>query len=268
MTRLKTEWIEHMLTGMERYNANLKAKTDLELVDVLMKTSRLGIADIKAAIKDNKIAAVPITQGEGIIGQFSQSVQSIIASMGFDAEITDKTDIDGIYSGLTAGHNIFFFADDNRYLALNVLKGKSGDNNYCTALGFIHVMKAMMAKGGKNIGQEKLLVIGYGIVGREAVAILNDMKIDFDIYDKDYDKIAGLDNYKLKGKEEIKNYQYILDFTNEGSWLSKEDLDKDVLIATPGVPYSLDAEAEPLFEANSVHDNLEIGTAVMLGQVL
>lgn len=65
-----------------------------------------------------------------------------------------------------------FFADDNRYLALNIADKRYADNNYCTALGYISVLEHMMRRRGKDITDEKILAIGYGIVGKEAVDIL------------------------------------------------------------------------------------------------
>ena len=69
-------------------------------------------------------------------------------------------------------------------------------------------------------------------------------------------------------RDEIRNFKYILDFTNEGGWLRREDLADDVLYVSPGVPYSMDEEAARYHENRAVHDNLEIGTAVMLAQCL
>lgn len=268
MTRLKTEWVEYMIDGMASYNQTLKEKIGLDLAELAMRTFHMSQADFDRSRECNRVAVVPITQGEGIIGSFSESVAAIVRSMGFQAEVMPHTDIDGIYDGYLKGCNIFFFADDIRYLALNTKTNRASDNNYATALGFIEVLTALMEKHGKKIASEKILQIGHGIVGREAVRILEARGIDFDIYDKDEKALAGLACRKLSDKEEIKNYKYILDFTNEGGWLRKEYLAETILYASPGVPYSMEPEAEMRFEDKAVHDNLEIGTAIMLGEAL
>ena len=126
----------------------------------------------------------------------------------------------------------------------------------------------MMKRQGENIAEAKILQIGYGIVGRESAAILKAMGIDFDLYDNNPAAITDFEGKTISTKEEIKDYQYILDFTNEGEWLHREDLRADVIYASPGVPYSMDEETAAAFEAQSVHDNLEIGTAIMLGESL
>lgn len=268
MTRLRTEWITYMLDGMEDYNRELRLKTGMDLSGLVMHAFGISPEDYLAAQQNVSVAVIPITQGEGIIGSFSQSVAAIVHSMGFKADVMEHTDMDGIYDAVRTGRQILFFADDARYLAVNIAKGACSDNNYATALGFIQVMQALMKKHGLDMRAEKLLQIGYGIVGKEAAVILNDMGVAFDLYDKDRTAVEGFSGRTLSRKEEIKNYSYILDFTNEGEWLTRELLADDILYVSPGVPYSMDAEAAAAFEECAVHDNLEIGTAIMLGQCL
>ncbi len=268
MTRLRTEWITYMLDGMEEYNRDLAAKTGMDLAALMADTFCVSKFDLAAAQKNIKVAVVPITQGEGIIGSFSESVAAIVRSMGFCADVMPNTDVDGIYDATLGGYDVLFFADDIRYLALNIRSGKASDNNYATALGFVKTLLAMMKRQGENIAEAKILQIGYGIVGRESAAILKAMGIYFELYDNNTAEITDFEGKTISTKEEIKDYQYILDFTNEGEWLHREDLRADVIYASPGVPYSMDEETAAAFEAQSVHDNLEIGTAIMLGESL
>ena len=130
------------------------------------------------------------------------------------------------------------------------------------------VLAAMMRLRGRDMHREKLLMIGYGIVGREAEKLLAAEKIDIDIYDKDVDTTKGLKYNILAGKTEIRNYRNILDFTNEGGWLTEDCIHPQLIYATPGVPYSPDEKTAALIEESAVHDDLEIGTAVMLGEVI
>lgn len=268
MTRLKTEWITYMLDGMALYNRQLEEKTGFDLAGLMQETFGMSDEALAAARKSKKVAVVPITQGEGIIGSFSESVAAIVASMGFQADVMPHTDVDGIYDASCGGYDVLFFADDARYLALQIKTGSYADNNYATALGFIKVLQAMMKKHGKDLCKERILQIGYGIVGKEAAKLLRGMGVSFDLYDKDASAVADVLEHTVSGQEDIRKYAYILDFTNEGDWLKKADLAESVLYASPGVPYSMDQEAAACFEETAVHDNLEIGTAIMLGQVL
>ena len=273
MTRLKTEWIDYMLDGMNDYNSSLKAKTGFDLAGLTMDTFGISKEKYDRLAGSLLVAAVPVTQGEGIISSFSESVAAIIKSMGFRTYVSEDTDVEGIYGSILMDADVVYMADDTRYLAFSRDNGSFGENNYATALGFIMVMRAMMKKAGLDISKEKILVIGNGLVGEEAVQILLNHGIDFDMYDKDpkaVEAFRDLDTgkYVLSSPEEIKDYRFILDFTNEGGWLKDEMLGTDVIYASPGVPLSLEEKAAERLQNTAVYDNLEIGTAMMLGEIL
>ena len=273
MTRLKTEWIDYMLDGMNDYNSSLKAKTGFDLAGLTMDTFGISKEKYDRLTGSLLVAAVPVTQGEGIISSFSESVAAIVRSMGFRTYVSEDTDVEGIYGSILMDADVVYMADDTRYLAFSRDNGSFGENNYATALGFIMVMRAMMKKAGLDISKEKILVIGNGLVGEEAVQILLNHGINFDMYDKDpkaVEAFRDLDTgkYVLSSPEEIKDYRFILDFTNEGGWLKDEMLGADVIYASPGVPLSLDEKAAERLQNTAVYDNLEIGTAMMLGEIL
>ncbi len=273
MTRLKTEWIDHMIDGMKEYNENLKEKTGFDLAGLVKSTYAISDEAYSRLAENILVAAVPITQGEGVIGSFSESISAIIRSMGFKTCVSEETDVDGLYSSILMDAGVIFMADDTRYLAFSRDNGSFGENNYATALGYIMVLRAMMRKAGLDISKEKLLVIGYGLVGEEASQILDSHGIDFDMYDKDEKAMAAFkedypERATIGSREEIRNYRFILDFTNEGGWLTSEMLAENVLYASPGLPLSLDEKAVEQLQNTAVYDNLEIGTAMMLGEIL
>lgn len=268
MTRLTTEWISHIVTGMEEYDRVLKSKTGIGLAELSARCAGMDPVDFAAAAAGRRVACIPITQGEGIIGSFSESVASIVSALGAEAFVTRATDVDGIWEAREAGADVLFFADDTRYLALNVKTGACGENNYATALGYVKVLEALMEFHGLDIRSERILVIGLGLVGRIATEILDEMGVDYIVYDHDSTTLDGYDCYKLQSPEEIREYPYVLDFTNQGGWLGRGDLAREVLYATPGVPYSPDDALAERIEPCAVHDELEIGTAVMLALAL
>ena len=273
MTRLKTEWIDYMLDGMNEYNAQLKLKTGFDLKELVMDTFGISKERYDRYASGILVAAVPVTQGEGIIGSFSESVAAIVKSMGFRTCVPEETDVDGIYSAVLMDADVIYMADDTRYLAFSRDNGSFGENDYATALGYIMVLRAMMRKAGTDISKEKVLVIGNGRVGEEAVQILLNHEVDFDMYDKDPKAVEAFRDletgkYVLAGPEEIKNYRFILDYTNEGEWLKDEYLAEDAIYASPGIPLSLDEKAAERLQNTAVYDNLEIGTAMMLGEIL
>lgn len=268
MTRLVTEWVSPMLDGMTEYNQNLKERTGVDLSGLAAEIFNASEEKMKTLRKEVLVGVVPITQGEGIIGDFAEAVAAIIASMGFRALVTEHTDVDGVYEAYGKGCSILFFADDTRYLALNIAENRAADNNYCTALGYISVLEKMMSRKGKTMAEETILVIGHGIVGKEAVKILKARNLSFCVYDKEETALEDADFDLLSSRDEIKKYEYILDFTNEGRWLRADEISASALYASPGVPCSLDEKAKIMLAKNAVYDNLEIGTAVMLGDAV
>ena len=269
MTRLTTEWVEPMLTGMEDYNRVLKFRTGMNLCELMKRTFNFSCEYVDRMKKEIRVGVVPVTQGEGIIGCFSESIAAIVGSMGFSAEVMTHTDVDGIYEAYGRNCDVLFMADDDRYLAVNTNRHKTSDNNYATALGYIKVLEAMKEMGKdyeKNI-KCPVLVIGHGLVGSEATEILDEMGTEYYVYDRNPEVQAGA-KHPLPENLAIADFKYILDFTNEGGWLSADQLAEDACYASPGVPCSLTEDARELLGDRAVYDNLEIGTAVMLGEAL
>ncbi|MGN0736316.1 MAG: 3-methylornithyl-N6-L-lysine dehydrogenase PylD [Anaerovoracaceae bacterium] len=268
MTRLISSWVSPMLDGMTEYNNVLRRKIGVDLRGLTADVFGADDESMEKAIENTLVGVVPITQGEGIIGDFCDAIAAIVRSMGFRAIVTEETDVNGIYEAQVKGCNVLFFADDVRYLALNIGSRKAADNNLCTVMGYIAVLDKLMKKHGRNMKNEEILLLGYGILGKEATKLLSGMNVKFSIYDKNKDVLAGTGLNILDKKDEIKNYSFILDFTNEGGWLSQEDLARDVLYASPGVPCSLDEISKKVFSERAIYDNLEIGTAIMLGMAV
>ena len=266
MTRLKTEWIDHMPTGMDAYNRMLKERTGLDLSGLVMQAYDLSGEELDRLRRTVKVCAVPVTQGLGIIGSFSESVASIVRSMGFQAEVSPATDVEGIFRAKSSGAQVIFLADDERFIALNTENGRVGENDRCTALGYIEAARAMAARRGKELRELRVLQIGYGRVGRIAAELLTERGIAFDLYDKDPGK--GTQYRKTLSQKDFRDYDVILDFTNEGGWIEADMVREDALYLSPGVPLSLTPEAARLLQGNSLYDQLEIGTAMMLGEVL
>ena len=126
MTRLKTEWIDYMLDGMKEYNDKLKVRTGFDLRELVMDTYGIPLERYDRLAKSLLVAAVPVTQGEGIIGSFSESVSAIVRSMGFNTCVSDETDVDGLYSAILMDADVIFMADDVRYLAFSRDNGSFG----------------------------------------------------------------------------------------------------------------------------------------------
>lgn len=264
MTRLKAEWITNIEKQAADWNRSLQRRTGLDYMELAARVSGNSRQNLEQAAEDCRIGIIPITSGLGTIDTFSQSVAAIVRAMGFDTFVTEAPDVDGIYEACRKGADILYMADDNRYLALNIRNGKTGDNNLATARGFAELLCAM---AGDLKGQQAA-VLGYGIIGQLMAQTLTEKGAKLTVYDKDPSKesLVLADGYKwMNSQEDLKEYRYIADATSQGPWLEADMLHSDVILAAPGIPFSLSETAKQALEGRYIHDLLEIGTVSMLG---
>ena len=263
MTRLITEWLTPIQGGMSAWDEKLSALTGHGLAELSARAA--GQTGNPAMGK--RAAVVPITSGEGIIGDFAESVAAILRTVGMEAYVTECTDVSGLYEATEKEADVVFFADDDRYIALDLKRGRVGENDLCTALGYRQLLEeCSRQKKGSGLDDEPVLLMGYGRVGHIMYDLLRAKGALVTVYDKDPRKQEELDEKiisQLRFPEEIAEFHLIVDLTNEGDWLDPAWLQEDVIVAAPGVPLSLHEEDIPRFEGRVIHDDLEIGTAVM-----
>lgn len=264
MTRLRGEWMRVMISAMDEHERALKAATGLDYTGMAAAANGLSREDILGAAAKHTAAVVPVTQGQGLIEDFAAGVALILQKAGFTARVTDATDVDGIYEAHTAGDDVVFMADDARYIGMRLDRRVIADNNICTARGFVTALEA--AAGG--LASREVLVCGCGIIGRMAGKCLVAKGAYPVYYDTDavrLDRIARVGAKTCRDISSIGRFGLIFDATNTGRWLHAGMLMPDALVAAPGVPNLADEAAAALYGARIMHDDLETGTAAMLG---
>lgn len=264
MTRLITEWIETIEETMPAWNKQIQEWTGYDLADLAAR----GAGAPEGTGKGNAAAVIPITSGEGIIGQFAQSVQGILNGIGMKATVTEHTDVAGLYEAVGMGADVAFLADDDRFIALNLKNGTVGENDLGTALGYRQLLEDCCRKRtGEGLDGKRVLLLGYGRVGKIMYDLLLEKGAEVTVYDKDpslAEELKKKEIPQIREPEEMKDYSLIVDLTNEGEWIDQEWLHEDVIMAAPGVPLSLKQEDADRMEGRIIHDDLQIGTAVMV----
>ncbi|MBQ6810996.1 MAG: 3-methylornithyl-N6-L-lysine dehydrogenase PylD [Firmicutes bacterium] len=263
MTRLTTEWIHNMKNELPEWAKNLEEMSNMSLLNLASVAGDVSRGRVNSASWRIKVAVVPVTQGEGIIETFCEQVAAIVEYMGFEVFVTEQTDVWGIYEATQKGAGIIFLADDMYFLALNMSKNVVVENSDATARGFV----ASLAGAAGGLRDKKVLVLGGGRVGKSALAFLRCRGAEGVVFDTDVEvsKALAADGWKvIRSKDEIKNYDLIVDCTPEGNWITPEMLHPEVLFASPGVPLSMTPEAQEKYSDRIIHDLLQLGVITML----
>ena len=271
MTRLRTEDIEHIPHELKAYDQQLLNKTGKTLKAIASHAVGLLDSGLDEIIKSNKVCVIPLTCGQGIIDSFSATVSGIISYLGFNSFAAENSDAAGIAEAFEKKSDIILFADDYRFVAINVRTKYVSDNIEMTAKGFVAGLD-LMATGlkGKNV-----LVIGCGEVGSHTVKILVTMGVLVTASDINPQLTSTLQKEiadVLKTNIQIDNnwhstsgkYQYIIDATPSTDLVDASVITPDTYVAVPGVPCGLSSEARKKLFNRYLHDPLQIGVATMV----
>jgi pyrrolysine biosynthesis protein PylD len=278
MTRIVTEWLGTSRDEMELYGASVEALTGLaparlaaraaaRLADAEGSPVRRGAAPYAVPdISTVKAAVLRVTSGLGVIGGFADSLVALLAWLGAEAFAPEETDVDGLYVAAKSGADVVFLADDERFICMNLASGVIAENDEATACGYAEALDLMA--GGLRGG--RVLLIGYGRVGKLALRAMKGFGASVFVFDKDPDALAAaaLAADGIAGRGELGDFDLIFDATNEGDWLSAEELRRGACIAAPGLPPSLGEKALERFDGKFFGDVLQTGAAVMLYRAL
>lgn len=268
MTRLTEKDIAGLGQELTDYDLELLKKTGMTLAEIGCFGAGISLSDLSDGAKDYRVSVIPITAGQGIIGGFAYSVESIVKKLGFSVAVTDKADVAGFFEAVSKGNEIIFMADDERFIAFNLRKQKMADNGEATGKGYGAALYGM----AKGLTGCRVLVLGYGPVGSYAADFLLSLGAEVAVFDYDLTKMEKIDQSRIKVEsnltEALRGYPYVVDATPEGAFIALSDLHSEAIIAAPGVPLGLTAEAYEKFKKRIIHDPLQIGVATMLALTL
>lgn len=131
MTRLTNNDVKDLSENLGALEEFLVKNTGRTLKKLACEA--VGMWEYAIDTKEYTCAVVPVTTGEGIITNFSESVRDICKWLGFEAFVTEKTDISGFKEALEHKPNLIFMADDVEFLAYNIEAKKASNNTFSTA---------------------------------------------------------------------------------------------------------------------------------------
>ncbi len=267
MTRLKSADIEHLTTELRAYDQRLRRSIGMPLAELACHGAGVS-PDVTARTGTVRVAAVPVTSGEGVITHFSRTLAAIAAHLGFFAEVTERCDIAGIAEAYRKGFDIILAADDTMFCAINTKNGKVVDNSEATARGFVHGLAGL--SGG--LAGKSVLVLGCGPVGLAGIRAIVELGGRVTVYDPVESRcqaavtaIPAADIHVAATLEEgLADHSLLFEATPAANVLGVASISAETCIAAPGVPCGVTDEAAANLGLRLLWDPLQIGVAVML----
>lgn len=256
MTRLTTEDVAGLDAGLGSLDDRLRAITGLDLKTLAAEAAGISGKSIGGAV----IRIVPMTCGQGRIGGFSEAVVAIIEHLGGWADVTRGSDACGMAEAIDDGADAVFLADDERFVALDLVRRRVVDNAQATALGFVHALH----RAAGNFSGREVLVIGAGPVGRTTISLLLQQGARVLLAETDPVRATVPGTRRVDLMDGLNCAGLVLNASPapiKGGWLRE-----GVIISSPGVPFGYDQEAQS--KSTIIHDPLPTGVAVMAFQAI
>ncbi len=273
MTRLTSRDIRNIASRLQDYDRHLIASTGYDMLGIACKCFEKEYDFIREKASRYHLRVVPITAGDGVITTFSETVAAILNHLGFNAEVTDKTDVAGFSSAVEEGVDGIFMSDDNRFIGYDIATQQIADNSELTGRIYATALSLMNTMGFDR----QALVLGCGPVGCSAARQLLSLGWDVTLFDIDAEHAdrthrlltEDADITVQRGKVivasvcKLIDHSFIIDATPSGGVIPENQLSTHTRIAIPGVPPGISAESFSKLENRVVHDKLELGVAAM-----
>lgn len=267
MTRLTETDVTSLTRDLDAFEGRLVEATGLGLTALALRTAFAdGREDV---LRGSRVAAVPITTGEGVISGFTRCVVATLLHLGCDAWETAQPDVLGIQAAVAAGATGLFLADDHRFIALNVTCARGVDDDPATADGYATALEA--AAGG--LQDREVLVLGLGPVGRAATRRLVSRGASVLVVEPDEERAreaaeTGLVFERTRLADGVARCRLIYDACPAGGIIDAGQLDPRTIVAAPGMPSALTPAAQKVLGARHIHEPLAVGVAVMAVRAL
>lgn len=267
MTRLTEADVTDLTRDLEVFEARLLEATSLDLRTLALRSATEE--DRCVQLRGARIAAVPISTGQGVIPGFTACVVATLLHLGCDAWATTQSDVSGVQAAVAAGASVLFLADDRRFIAINLTGACSVDNNPATADGYVTALEA--AAGG--LKDREVLLLGLGHVGRAAARRLAACGASVFAAEPDEERVAaarevGLEFELTDLADGLARCGLIFDACPAAGIIDAADVRPGTIAAVPGMPSAFTAAAQEALGVRHIHEPLAVGVAVMAARAL
>ncbi len=271
MTRLTSSDIQGISEELPAYESSLMKKTGCSLRQLACRAMKVTEIDVQTSLEHTLVGVIPMTSGGGVLKGFCGTVAKIVNHIGCRAFATRSTDASGIAEAVEKKADILMFADENRFVALDMQHRKLMDNADATGRGFVAGLNLM----AESLNDQKVLVLGCGPVGQSAVKALAKTGCRISVYDietKAYDRVST--EFKNDPDIEIQflynldlalhQHALMVDASPAGGFIGARHISPHTIISAPGMPLGLDRSALAAIGGRLLHDPLQIGVATMV----
>jgi len=267
MTRLTEADVTDLTRDLEVFEARLLKVTGLDLRTLALRSATEE--DRCVQLRGARIAAVPVSTGQGVIPGFTACVVATLLHLGCDAWATTQSDVSGVQAAVAAGASVLFLADDRRFIALNLTDACSVDNDPATADGYVTALEA--AAGG--LKDREVLLLGLGHVGRAAARRLAACGATVLVAEPDEERVAaarevGLEFEHTGLADGLARCSLIFDACPAAGIIDAADVRPGTIAAAPGMPSAFTPEAQEALGVRHIHEPLAVGVAVMAARAL
>lgn len=259
MTRLTEHDIAGMDTAWQEYERRLLTLAGTDLLTLAAQSLSMPAPDVTGM----RVAAVPVSSGEGLIPGFAESLVSIARHLGFEAK-TVSPDEAGFREA--RAFDLFIWADDDNYYAENVRTGTRAENGVATGRGFAEALLCLLRH--ERPLEQAILVLGAGPVGRAGAEHLARAGHDVLVCDLDAAKARQIASEHIHActpeelPQRMPHILALLDAAPTSRCFPYALTAPHVCVAAPCVPCLWGEHLPP--SARLWHDPLQLGTAVML----
>jgi pyrrolysine biosynthesis protein PylD len=267
VTRLTTTDVETLTASLREFETGLRAVSGLGLRELAMAT--VAHPPVCVPLYGARVAAVPVTSGEGVIGGFCDCVVAILQHLGCDAWVTAQPDVRGIQEAYTGSADVVFLADDSRFIALNTHNGRCVDDDPATADGYVIALEA--AAG--SLLSRHVLLLGLGPVGRAAARRLISRGAAVEVVEPNQERLSAALDSGLKVQpvtlaDGLARCDLIFDATPSAGFIDVGDISSITVAAVPGLPSAFTPAAQAVLGPRHIHEALAIGVVVMAARAL
>jgi len=254
--------INQRLPQLEEAYRAITGKSLLEITHFAAGTEYVPLAVRQKA----SVAVVPITAGEGLIGDFSETVALILREFAdVQAFVTEATDVAGLNEAIVRDADLVFMADDDVCLCRNLRTGATSDNGFATGRGFAALLYLSALHAHQPLDSE-VLVLGAGKVGAGAYHFFRDRQIAVRWYDLKESTPFDMSSALLAKNWQGQAWKYIIDATTCPTFIDAPQVCAGGTIAAPGIPFGV-TQAAVQKAGLVIHDELETGVMSMFCEV-